>query len=72
MNALERLGAYARSLDCVHCGLCLQQCPTYRVTGLEPSSPRGRIHLMRAFAQGTAELRGEAARHLDDCLGCRA
>ena len=63
---------YAKSLDCVHCGLCLQACPTYRVTGREQSSPRGRIYLMRGVAEGRIPLgdllRDEA--HL--CLGCRA
>ncbi|MFN7953810.1 MAG: heterodisulfide reductase-related iron-sulfur binding cluster [bacterium] len=69
---LATLPAYQASLDCVHCGFCLQSCATYQVTGLEPSSPRGRIVLMKAFAEGRITLEGESARHLDDCIGCRA
>lgn len=69
---LATLPAYQASLDCVHCGFCLQSCATYQVTGLEPSSPRGRIVLMKGFAEGRLTLTGDAARHLDDCLGCRA
>jgi glycolate oxidase iron-sulfur subunit len=63
---------YAKSLDCVHCGMCLPACPTYRETGREQSSPRGRIYLMRSVAEGRIDL-GELMRdeaHL--CLGCRA
>ncbi|MFP6654191.1 MAG: (Fe-S)-binding protein [Myxococcota bacterium] len=63
---------YEKSLDCVHCGLCLQACPTYLVTGRETASPRGRIYLMRGLAEGRLEepdlLREEAFA----CLGCRA
>jgi glycolate oxidase iron-sulfur subunit len=57
---------------CVHCGICLPQCPTYRVLGEEMDSPRGRLYLMRAAAEGRAELTPDMARHLDLCLGCRA
>ena len=57
---------------CVHCGICLPQCPTYRVLGQEMDSPRGRLYLMRAAAEGRAELTPVMARHLDLCLGCRA
>src|SRR5882672_446928 len=56
---------------CVHCGICLPQCPTYRVLGEEMASPRGRIYLMRAAAEGRIDLTPTLARHLDLCLGCR-
>jgi glycolate oxidase iron-sulfur subunit len=63
---------YEKSLDCVHCGLCLPACPTYRVTGRETSSPRGRIYLMRGVAEGRID-RGELlAEEAYLCLGCRA
>ena len=63
---------YTRSLDCVHCGLCLQACPTYVETGRELSSPRGRIYLMRGVAEGRIPL-GETIQHEAFlCLGCRA
>ena len=57
---------------CVHCGICLPQCPTYRVLGEEMDSPRGRIYLMRAAAEDRIGLTPIMARHLDLCLGCRA
>ena len=56
---------------CVHCGICLPQCPTYRVLGEEMDSPRGRVYLMRAAAEGRIALTPTMARHLDLCLGCR-
>jgi glycolate oxidase iron-sulfur subunit len=57
---------------CVHCGLCLNQCPTYRTLRLEPDSPRGRIHLVRAAADGRLELDNGFKHHLYLCLLCRA
>ena len=62
---------YTRSLDCIHCGLCLRTCPTYQLTGAEPSSPRGRIHLMRAVAEGDIEPDASFAEEMDFCLLCR-
>ncbi|MER3419085.1 MAG: hypothetical protein C4290_00520 [Chloroflexota bacterium] len=56
---------------CVHCGLCLMNCPTFVVTGLEPESPRGRIYLIRAVHEGRIALTDTALRHLDLCLQCR-
>jgi glycolate oxidase iron-sulfur subunit len=63
---------YERTLDCVHCGLCLQTCPTYRETGRESSSPRGRIYLLRAVAENRASLGDVISDEAFLCLGCRA
>ncbi len=67
----DPLAAFPGLLDCVHCGLCLPVCPTYRVTGRETDSPRGRIHLLRSATEG--RIAPEAvAEPLDRCLLCRA
>jgi len=58
--------------QCVHCGLCLNACPTYRALRIESESPRGRIHLVRAAAEGRIELNQGFADHLNLCLMCRA
>ena len=63
---------HAQSLDCVHCGLCLPTCPTYRETGNELSSPRGRIYLMRGVAEGRIPLSEAVRDEAYLCLGCRA
>ena len=58
---------------CVHCGFCLQACPTYLTLEDENDSPRGRIVLMRALLEGTLAPRDESVEtHIGRCLGCRA
>jgi glycolate oxidase iron-sulfur subunit len=59
-------------LPCVHCGLCLDTCPTYRVLGSEADSPRGRILIMEGITSGELEFDDQAALHLSRCLGCLA
>jgi glycolate dehydrogenase iron-sulfur subunit len=68
------MGAFdLRGLErCIHCGLCLEACPTYRITRLETESPRGRLHLMGALGAGAIAPQSAAALHLDRCLACRA
>src|SRR5438874_10133234 len=59
-------------LDCIHCGLCLSSCPTYRVLGSEMDSPRGRIYMMRAFDEGRTKITDSFVEHMFRCLDCRA
>src|SRR5713101_10134678 len=56
---------------CVHCGLCLNACPTYRELGVEMDSPRGRIYQMVQVAAGTAEIGPDYIEHIELCLACR-
>jgi glycolate oxidase iron-sulfur subunit len=59
--------------QCVHCGFCLQACPTYQVLEDENESPRGRIFLMRSLLEGTVTVHDDRVHaHIDRCLGCRA
>src|SRR4051812_47726432 len=59
--------------SCVHCGMCLSSCPTYRITGQEMSSPRGRLWLMNAVAEGRMDLLDPVFdEQMYQCLNCRA
>src|SRR5512135_1588371 len=58
--------------NCMHCGLCLPTCPTYALTGLERSSPRGRIRLIKAVADGDLPISNEFIREMEFCLDCQA
>ncbi len=59
-------------MTCVHCGFCLQACPTYLALGDENDSPRGRITLMRALVEGDLEVDDPVVHtHIEQCLGCR-
>jgi len=57
---------------CIHCGLCLAACPTYRTLQLEPGSPRGRLYLMRGLSESRIAPGHPLLEYLDQCLGCRA
>lgn len=57
---------------CVHCGMCLEACPTYQELGHEHQSPRGRVHAMAAVAQGKMNINEAFADPVFTCLDCRA
>ncbi len=67
----SRFEEYSRTLDCVHCGLCIPACPTHQISGRESDSPRGRIYLMRGYAEETIPFTREVLVHLDRCIVCR-
>jgi len=57
---------------CVHCGFCLQTCPSYVLLGQEMDSPRGRIYMMKAGSHGRLGITDAVVQHFDTCLGCMA
>ena len=63
---------YSVVQQCMHCGMCLPSCPTYLETRLERNSPRGRIALMRAIADGDLEVTKDFGEEMYYCLGCLA
>jgi glycolate oxidase iron-sulfur subunit len=78
INGIEMLQSQnykAKLAQCIHCGLCLQACPTYAVFGTEMDAPRGRIALMRAASEGRiglAEFTNSFSKHINLCLACRS
>src|SRR5438105_7277059 len=56
---------------CIHCGLCLNACPTYRVLGMEMDSPRGRIYQVLQVDAGRLPIAESFVTHIDRCLDCR-
>jgi glycolate oxidase iron-sulfur subunit len=71
LNLLQDLD-YSVVQQCMHCGMCLPACPTYDATLQERSSPRGRIAMMRAIADGDLEASEIFAEEMYFCLGCLA
>ncbi|KAA3613588.1 MAG: (Fe-S)-binding protein [Calditrichaeota bacterium] len=63
---------YEQILNCMHCGMCLPSCPTYEMTGLEKYSPRGRIRMIKAVADGELSITENYIESLDFCLDCQA
>ncbi|MDX2153597.1 MAG: heterodisulfide reductase-related iron-sulfur binding cluster [Bryobacteraceae bacterium] len=72
LPVLHGYGPAQVDLDkCVHCGLCLNACPTYRELGLEMDSPRGRVYQMVKVAEGAMPISESYIEHIELCLACR-
>ncbi|AEI43062.1 (Fe-S)-binding protein [Paenibacillus mucilaginosus] len=71
-RALHQKLDYDQLTNCMRCGFCLPACPTFRETGVEPESPRGRIALMKAVADGIMDPDQAFQEQMNHCLGCRA
>jgi glycolate oxidase iron-sulfur subunit len=63
---------YENALSCIRCGLCLSVCPTYQISFAEEESPRGRIALARALAEGALPVTPDLVEHSENCLLCEA
>lgn len=72
MSELKQSLHYDETFSCVQCGYCLPACPTYKVLEKESASPRGRISLVKAAAEGKIDVAEDLAGPIDLCLGCRA
>jgi glycolate oxidase iron-sulfur subunit len=72
MSATLKSLDYSVLQQCMHCGMCLPTCPTYDTTKRERNSPRGRIALMRAIADGELAVTREFGEEMSYCLGCLA
>jgi glycolate oxidase iron-sulfur subunit len=74
MNRIEELitRETPKLLNCVHCGLCLEQCPTYRLTGDESNSPRGRLAIWRAINEDRLAVDEHTDFYTAECVGCLA
>ena len=63
---------YEQIINCMHCGMCLPECPTYELTGLEKHSPRGRIRMIKAVAEGEMDITDNFVQSINFCLDCQA
>jgi glycolate oxidase iron-sulfur subunit len=68
----QLLSEYDNALSCIRCGLCLSVCPTYQMTMAEEESPRGRIAMARAVAEGVLDVTPDFVEHSESCLLCEA